>query len=52
MSTKEVVIFSILLVVLMVSGFFFLGMVDQLGQQFLKVGLDQTSNVGGFYVSK
>lgn len=52
MTNKEVIFFSLFLTALIVAGFVFLGLVDQMGQQFLSVALDLNKDVTELFVSK
>lgn len=52
MSNREIIIFCVVLTALLVAGFVFLGMVDHLGQQFLKVALNLNLDAKDIYVSK
>lgn len=45
MSKLEITVFSLLLILVLVAGFVFVGMVDIMGQQFLSVGLDLNKSV-------
>ena len=52
MSKVEVIIFSLFLTALLVTGLIFVGMVDTMGQQFLNVALNKNLSVTELYVSK